>query len=160
MVVESECEVNMDKERQEMLATLMLATLQAAAEKGIDVLLPASAVALMTTSLSIFLDILNSEGVERIGKERVRQIEYKGSQHHQAELTAAAVSYAKHARLQLRGSQGYRRSPFEWPWEESWWKPSPLDPIRNLEKAGALIAAEIDRLLAERKAAQECPSVK
>jgi hypothetical protein len=26
-----------------------------------------------------------------------------------------------------------------------WWKPS-TDPIRNLERAGALIAAEIDRL--------------
>jgi hypothetical protein len=32
-----------------------------------------------------------------------------------------------------------------WPWDPSWWKPSP-DPIRNLVKAGALIAAEIDRL--------------
>ena len=26
-----------------------------------------------------------------------------------------------------------------------WWKPS-IDPVRNLAKAGALIAAEIDRL--------------
>lgn len=32
-----------------------------------------------------------------------------------------------------------------WPWDENWWKPS-LDPIRNLVKAGALLAAEIDRL--------------
>jgi hypothetical protein len=32
-----------------------------------------------------------------------------------------------------------------WPWDQDWWKPSP-DPIRNLVKAGALIAAEIDRL--------------
>lgn len=32
-----------------------------------------------------------------------------------------------------------------WPWDASWWKPS-ADPIRNLVKAGALIAAEIDRL--------------
>jgi hypothetical protein len=28
----------------------------------------------------------------------------------------------------------------------TWWKPS--TPVRNLEKAGALIAAEIDRLRA------------
>jgi len=35
--------------------------------------------------------------------------------------------------------------PAAWPWEWDQWKPS-LDPIRNLEKAGALIAAEIDRL--------------
>lgn len=32
-----------------------------------------------------------------------------------------------------------------WPWGDNWWKPS-RDPIHNLEKAGALIAAEIDRL--------------
>jgi hypothetical protein len=31
-----------------------------------------------------------------------------------------------------------------WPWDESWWKPG--DRIRELAKAGALIAAEIDRL--------------
>ena len=35
--------------------------------------------------------------------------------------------------------------PSKWPFEASWWKPS-LDPIKNLVKAGALIAAEIDRL--------------
>ena len=33
-----------------------------------------------------------------------------------------------------------------WPWDMKWWKPSDEDPIRNLVKAGALIAAEIDRL--------------
>jgi hypothetical protein len=32
-----------------------------------------------------------------------------------------------------------------WPWDMKWWKPSD-DPIKNLVKAGALIAAEIDRL--------------
>jgi hypothetical protein len=32
-----------------------------------------------------------------------------------------------------------------WPWGKRWWKPSE-DPVRNLVKAGALIAAEIDRL--------------
>lgn len=40
---------------------------------------------------------------------------------------------------------GWDGSPREWPWDASWWKPSP-DPIANLVKAGALIAAEIDRL--------------
>lgn len=34
----------------------------------------------------------------------------------------------------------------DWPWEDAAWKPVD-DPIRNLVKAGALIAAEIDRLL-------------
>jgi hypothetical protein len=40
---------------------------------------------------------------------------------------------------------GWDKAPSDWPWEKSWWKPS-ADPIRNLVKAGALIAAEIDRL--------------
>jgi hypothetical protein len=35
--------------------------------------------------------------------------------------------------------------PANWPWEGEWWKPS-TDPVRNLVKAGALIASEIDRL--------------
>lgn len=35
--------------------------------------------------------------------------------------------------------------PRSWPWPISTFKPS-ADPIRNLEKAGALLAAEIDRL--------------
>ena len=34
-----------------------------------------------------------------------------------------------------------------WPWDDEWWKPTPDDRIRELVKAGALIAAEIDRLL-------------
>lgn len=34
----------------------------------------------------------------------------------------------------------------EWPWDEASWKPD-NDPVRTLVKAGALIAAEIDREL-------------
>ena len=47
-----------------------------------------------------------------------------------------------------RDDNGQLKPPrFDWPssWNTSWWKPS-ADPIRNLVKAGALIAAEIDRL--------------
>lgn len=33
-----------------------------------------------------------------------------------------------------------------WPWEARFWKPCPDDRARELVKAGALIAAEIDRL--------------
>ena len=36
--------------------------------------------------------------------------------------------------------------PPTWPWDESWFKPTPDDRIRELVKAGALILAEIDRL--------------
>lgn len=34
---------------------------------------------------------------------------------------------------------------YQWPWPMEWWKPSP-NVRRDLVKAGALIAAEIDRL--------------
>jgi len=36
--------------------------------------------------------------------------------------------------------------PFNWPWEDRFWKPTPNDRVRELVKAGALIAAEIDRV--------------
>lgn len=35
--------------------------------------------------------------------------------------------------------------PENWPWSAAAFKPS-IDPLRNLEKAGALLAAEIDRV--------------
>lgn len=47
---------------------------------------------------------------------------------------------------------GWDGVPNGWPWPVESWKPSP-EPARNLEKAGALIAAEIDRL--ERLAAPD-----
>lgn len=36
--------------------------------------------------------------------------------------------------------------PALWPWDAKWWKPTPDNRVRELVKAGALIAAEIDRL--------------
>lgn len=43
--------------------------------------------------------------------------------------------------------QGSRLSkPLRWPWEAEAFKPTPDDRVRELVKAGALIAAEIDRL--------------
>lgn len=41
-----------------------------------------------------------------------------------------------------------------WPWREESFKPSD-DQIRNLTKAGALIAAEIDRLHAMRSRSEQ-----
>lgn len=95
----------------------------------------------------------NSNGVDLIAAERQRQIEVEGwtpehddSEHRYGDLTQAAVSYAQNAICQIQHSD-YPR-PLSWPWAFSWWKPS-TDPIRNLVKAGALIAAEIDRLQRE-----------
>ncbi len=90
-------------------------------------------------------------GIELIAAERERQISVEGwtSQHDDAhaeqELANAACYYADAAALIQHGFTNYDVVPSGWQWEKSWWKPSP-DPIRNLEKAGALIAAEIDRL--------------
>jgi hypothetical protein len=77
-------------------------------------------------------------GSQLIAAERQRQIEIEGwsSRHDEAhargEILCAAMCYLT-------------ASPVGWPWEVCWWKPS-SDRIRNLAKAGALIAAEIDRI--------------
>lgn len=98
-------------------------------------------------------------GTQLITEERQRQISREGwlpdhdDQHASGELNDAAICYAYAASKQARGEAGqaYLESletsgnmPVPWPWESEWWKPS--TQIRNLAKAGALIAAEIDRL--------------
>lgn len=40
--------------------------------------------------------------------------------------------------------------PPMWPWDWQYWHPTPSDRIRELAKAGALIAAAIDRLQAQK----------
>lgn len=95
-------------------------------------------------------------GIERIAAERQRQIEVEGwtpehdDRHAPGELATAALCYASIASLQLAGVPvDLDRIPNNggicWPWSGKWWKPSP-DPSRNIEKAGALLAAERDRL--------------
>lgn len=86
-------------------------------------------------------------GVEMILAERRRQIEEEGwtaehdSQHGHGELANAAAAYALH-------STGDGLTAREiWPFDWEWWKPRA--PIDDLVRAGALIAAEIDRILAE-----------
>ena len=93
------------------------------------------------------------DGAARIAAERRRQIEEEGfrpeidEQYIFGQLVAGGISYAGAAfNLIHHDEQANATQPESWPWDEAWWKPSP-DPIRNLEKAGALIAAEIDRLL-------------
>ena len=93
-------------------------------------------------------------GVELITNERVRQISVEGwsalhdAEHTRGELSAAAASYAMAASAQVlhgRETMTDIMPPSQWPWSVGWWKLS-NDPIRTLTKAGALIAAEIDRL--------------
>lgn len=91
-------------------------------------------------------------GVGLIGVERSRQMDVENwtqehdDMHRCAELSAAACTYGLHAMRQIAaGDKVLSITNGLWPWSLSWWKPSD-DPIRNLVKAGALIAAEIDRL--------------
>ena len=96
-----------------------------------------------------------TEGMELILKERERQIQEEGwspehdDQHKNNELLLAAVAYISFDRIMAKAPGALveysKKKPMrEGPWADEWWKPSD-DPIRNLEKAGALIAAEIDR---------------
>lgn len=83
-------------------------------------------------------------GAELIAVERRRQVEEEGwtpqhdDQWKRSELIDAALAYLNVT------SRDLDYMPRYWPWAEFWWKPK--DPMRNFIKAGALIAAEIDRL--------------
>lgn len=78
-----------------------------------------------------------------IAAERRRQIEVEGyttdhDKHGQSgDLAAAAACYLTPPAAGV---------PRRWPWPARYWKPTPDDRGRELVKAGALIAAEIDRL--------------
>ncbi len=92
-------------------------------------------------------------GSELIAAERQRQIDVEGwtpehdDLHDDCELERAACAYAIYASHRVRHGRHNGVCPINWPntWDHKWWKPD-VDPIRNLVKAGALIAAEIDRL--------------
>ena len=87
-------------------------------------------------------------GVDLIAAERKRQIEEGWDMDHDyianndEQLAQASALYAL--------PECFREDEYSvnnlWPWDKKWWKPTPNDRIRELAKAGALIAAEIDRL--------------
>lgn len=88
-------------------------------------------------------------GIELITEERKRQIDVKGfnwrhdDEHYTHQLSDAAIVYAAPAPLRYKVMEW-------WPWDTSWLKEDKTftteGRIRELVKAGALIAAEIDRL--------------
>lgn len=113
---------------------------------------------------------LVSPGAGVIATERRRQIEVEGwtaehdNNHRDGELTRAAAVYAVDGDLFIRETRMVlvnRGRPWAdpddyapvtdlyplWPWSSAWYKPK--DRLRDLIRAGALIAAEIDRLLAQ-----------
>lgn len=96
-------------------------------------------------------------GVELIAEERQRQLDVEGwtvahdDEHADESIASAAACYAMpyHSRKLYQSRHvKYGWYPRWWPatWDLSWWKPSPDNRIKELVKAGALIAAEIDRL--------------
>lgn len=90
-------------------------------------------------------------GADLIRQERIRQIEMEGydemhDRHHTPQVLArAAAAYALHDDPSIRVADSAEHL---WPWNrEVFWKPK--DQLRNLVRAGALIAAAIDRLQME-----------
>jgi len=85
-------------------------------------------------------------GIKAIAKERRRQIVENGwtpehdDKHARGQLAAAAACYALFSDAYPNPGQ----PPAYWPFEDRFWKPEAYR--RDLEKAGAMIAAEIDRL--------------
>lgn len=99
----------------------------------------------VSVAVPIIADILRrhtcaSQGAADIAAERTRQITEEGwnavhdDRYECRELSKAAMCYV----------WGRADTTVHWPWPLTWFKPTDLR--RNLVKAGALIAAEIDRL--------------
>lgn len=106
-------------------------------------------------------------GIELIVEERERQVSKEGwtaahdDTHDAGEMAQAAAAYADQAAsrgwliynpdlIGIPAEEGPERyqadeAPDNWPqdWEDYW---KPKSPIQDLVRAGALIAAEIDRL--------------
>lgn len=85
-------------------------------------------------------------GIELIAEERSRQIndlDYTAT-HDQVydnqELSKAAACYLLYADAYPNRGE----PPPLWPWDDEYWKPK--DYLKDLVRAGALIAAEIDML--------------
>ncbi len=85
------------------------------------------------------------DALTRIRSERTRQVEEKGwdaahdDQHTDGSLAFAACNYAMPERCRDLVAR-------VWPWDATWWNPTPGDRVRELTKAGALIVAEIERI--------------
>lgn len=97
-------------------------------------------------------------GITLIAQERNRQVEMEGwtpefdrKFHGGGDLAVAAACYAVNKIPELPKS--FFTTPFPWP--PKWDKRAKHDRKRSLIIAGALIAAELDRLLAEESAGKK-----
>lgn len=89
--------------------------------------------------------------LEMIAAERRRQVESEcfstahDDGYKNEELAAAAAAYC----IPHKDRVGEAAEDFIaglWPWEGEWWKPIPTNRLRELQKAGALIVAEMERI--------------
>lgn len=93
-------------------------------------------------------------GIERIEVARIRQISHHGYEaahddtHTNGELAAAAEAYLSAYGLHCKGFcvEAMDGTPLLWPFEYEAWRWDSGNMIHNLERAGAFIAAEIDRI--------------
>lgn len=93
-------------------------------------------------------DRMHTSGAELIAGERSRQqFSERWTPEHDDEYKLGELATAAECYLRS-GDMGVDRfnPPSRWPWAFRWWKPTPEDRIKELVKAGALIAAEIERL--------------
>lgn len=88
---------------------------------------------------------------DRVIAERRRQVTEEGwtpehdDQHATGEMAVAAGCYALACGIpEKRRRRFIEHAPAEWPWARRWWKPT--TPMRDLEKAAALIIAEMERI--------------
>ena len=111
---------------------------------------------------------MTATGIELIAEERDRQVHQLGytaehdATHDDNDMAFAAACYASPTTIYLirvaedHGREERGSGDIRWvePWPNGWERKSPALPIsrddrlRELTKAGALIAAEIDRLIA------------
>lgn len=98
------------------------------------------------------MEILQPDGATRIAYERSAHLFRErwtaegDDKYVNNELLDAAICYIEQAGYTTSGDEyvyAHYPMPDAWPFASSWWKPK--DPVRDLERAGALIAAEIDR---------------
>lgn len=90
-------------------------------------------------------------GISLIATERQRQIHEEGfTSKHDAKLKDGILADAACCYILTRHYSIQRLSE-SFPLDSEMWKPTPNDRIRELTKAGALIAAEIDKELKKKK---------
>lgn len=102
-------------------------------------------------------------GIELIAYERQRQIDVYGytdeyiknspEDYGEGDLAFASAAYLMTERWLTKDS-GYIPELL-FPWDMTYFKPSPNDRIKELSKAGAMIVAEIDRLLKIQQSVEE-----